>query len=55
MILDYKGLDQFEVQQAINTYAGEKEAAKRRAWEQRKHHEANLRRQGYDEEYIRRN
>lgn len=54
MALDWKGLDEFEVQQAINTHASEKEAAKRRAWEQRKAHEARLRRQGYDEEYIRR-
>jgi len=29
------------------------EAAERRGYEQRKSHEANLRRQGYDEEYIR--
>lgn len=54
MSVDFKGLEEYEVQFAINKYASEKDAAKRRAWEQRKQYEASLRRQGYDEEYIKR-
>lgn len=41
-----------EVQRAINVAVMERDAAKRRGQEQRASHEANLRRQGYDEAYL---
>lgn len=47
------GLTVWEAQYAIRQYALEKEAVRRRRIEQRKQHEAHLRRQGFDEEYIR--
>jgi hypothetical protein len=54
MSLDLMGLTDPEVQQAIRSYASEKQAAQERGRRRRENYEAFLRRQGYTEEQIRR-
>jgi hypothetical protein len=49
---DLCGLTPHEAQYAIRHAAMEKKAAQQRRYKQRKAYEAGLRRQGYDEEYI---